>query len=116
MIAKLIVRAHTREEAITKMERALDEFIVEGIKTTVPFHQWLLRQEDFRDGNFDTGWLGKQTLPTAIIAASGSVAPRYLPAQTGSVTLGIPTKADQSNTNTPSKPKNHSNRFSASLS
>ena len=46
------------------MERALDEFIVEGIHTTVPFHQWLLKQEDFREGNFDTGWLANQTLPT----------------------------------------------------
>jgi acetyl-CoA carboxylase biotin carboxylase subunit len=63
MIAKLIVRAPTRTEAITKMERALDEFIVEGIKTTVPFHQWLLKQEDFRTGDFDTAWLGKQELP-----------------------------------------------------
>ena len=63
MIAKLIVRAPSRTEAITKMERALDEFIVEGIKTTVPFHQWLLRQEDFRTGDFDTGWLAKQELP-----------------------------------------------------
>ena len=63
MIAKLIVRAPTRKEAITKMERALNEFIVEGVKTTVPFHQWLMQQEDFRAGNFDTAWLGKQTLP-----------------------------------------------------
>ncbi len=63
MIAKLIVRAPTRKEAITKMERALNEFIVEGVKTTVPFHQWLMKQEDFRSGNFDTAWLGKQTLP-----------------------------------------------------
>ncbi|OAV43095.1 acetyl-CoA carboxylase biotin carboxylase subunit [Lewinella sp. 4G2] len=63
MIAKLIVRAPTRKEAITKMERALDEFIIEGVKTTVPFHQWLMKQEDFRQGNFDTGWLGKQELP-----------------------------------------------------
>jgi len=63
MIAKLIVRAPTREEAITKMERALDEFIIEGVKTTVPFHQWLMKQKDFRDGNFDTGWLGQQDLP-----------------------------------------------------
>jgi acetyl-CoA carboxylase biotin carboxylase subunit len=57
MIAKLIVRAQTREECITKMERALDEFIVEGIKTTVPFHQKLMRNEDFRAGNFHTGFL-----------------------------------------------------------
>ncbi len=63
MIAKLIVRAPTRQEAITKMERALDEFIIEGVKTTVPFHQWLMKQQDFRDGNFDTGWLGQQELP-----------------------------------------------------
>lgn len=63
MIAKLIVRAPTRKEAITKMERALNEFIIEGVKTTVPFHQWLMKQEDFRNGDFDTAWLGKQELP-----------------------------------------------------
>jgi len=57
MIAKLIVRARTRDEAITKMERALDEFIVEGVKTTVPFHQKLMQNEDFRRGNFHTGFL-----------------------------------------------------------
>jgi acetyl-CoA carboxylase, biotin carboxylase subunit len=57
MIAKLITRAQTREEAITKMERALDEFIIEGIKSTVPFHQKLMKNEDFRKGNFHTGFL-----------------------------------------------------------
>lgn len=57
MIAKLIVKAQTREEAITKMERALDEFIVEGIKTTIPFHKQLMKNEDFRNGNFDTGFM-----------------------------------------------------------
>jgi acetyl-CoA carboxylase, biotin carboxylase subunit len=57
MIAKLIVRAQTREECITKMERALDEFIIEGVKTTVPFHQKLMKNEDFRNGNFHTGFL-----------------------------------------------------------
>ncbi|MBP7273237.1 MAG: ATP-grasp domain-containing protein, partial [Saprospiraceae bacterium] len=57
MIAKLICKARTREECITKMERALDEFIVEGIKTTVPFHQRLMRDEQFRAGNFHTGFL-----------------------------------------------------------
>ncbi len=57
MIAKLITRAQTREECITKMERALDEFIVEGLKTTVPFHQKLMKNEDFRKGNFHTGFL-----------------------------------------------------------
>ena len=57
MIAKLIVKAQTREEAIKKMSRALDEFIVEGIKTTVPFHQKLMKDEKFRNGMFDTGFL-----------------------------------------------------------
>ncbi len=57
MIAKLIVRAQTRAECVTKMERALDEFIIEGVKTTVPFHQKLMRNEDFRNGNYNTGFL-----------------------------------------------------------
>lgn len=57
MIAKLICKAQTREECITKMQRALDEFIIEGIKTTVPFHQQLMRNERFRKGQFDTGFM-----------------------------------------------------------
>lgn len=57
MIAKLICRAPTREECITKMERALDEFIIEGVKTTVPFHKRLMKDQNFRDGNFHTGFL-----------------------------------------------------------
>ena len=57
MIAKLIVRAQTREEAITKMQRALDEFIIEGIKTTIPFHKALMKNEKFRAGDFDTGFM-----------------------------------------------------------
>lgn len=57
MIAKLICRAQTREECITKMERALDEFIIEGVKTTIPFHKQLMKDEHFRSGNFHTGFL-----------------------------------------------------------
>ena len=57
MIAKLICRAQTREECIKKMQRALDEFIVEGIQTTIPFHKALMRDEEFRKGNFHTGFL-----------------------------------------------------------
>jgi acetyl-CoA carboxylase biotin carboxylase subunit len=57
MIAKIICKAQTREEVILKMQRALDEFIVEGIKTTVPFHQRLLRDEKFIAGDFNTGFL-----------------------------------------------------------
>ncbi|MEZ4948992.1 MAG: hypothetical protein R2784_06325 [Saprospiraceae bacterium] len=57
MIAKLICRARTREECLTKMERALDEFVVEGIKTTIPFHKKLMKDPEFRTGNFHTGFL-----------------------------------------------------------
>ena len=57
LIAKLICKAQTREECITKMQRALDEFIIEGIKTTIPFHKKLMRDENFRKGNFDTSFL-----------------------------------------------------------
>ena len=61
MIAKLIVHADTREEAIARMQRALDEFIVVGIKTTIPFHKQLLRTEEFKSGRFDTGFLDRFT-------------------------------------------------------
>lgn len=57
MIAKLITVAQTREEAISKMERALDEFVIEGIKTTIPFHQELMKDENFRKGNYTTKFL-----------------------------------------------------------
>ncbi len=57
LIAKLICKAETREECITKMQRALDEFIIEGVKTTVPFHQKLMMDEKFRKGTFHTGFL-----------------------------------------------------------
>ena len=57
MIAKLITVAQTREEAITKMERALEEYYVEGVKTTIPFHIQLMKDKDFRAGNFNTGFM-----------------------------------------------------------
>lgn len=57
LIAKLICRARTREECIDKMQRALDEFIAEGIKTTVPFHIKLMKDPQFRAGNFNTGFI-----------------------------------------------------------
>jgi acetyl-CoA carboxylase biotin carboxylase subunit len=57
MIGKLIVAAFSREEVISKMERALDEFIIEGIKTTIPFHQRLMKNERFRAGDFNTKFL-----------------------------------------------------------
>lgn len=57
MISKLIVSAQTREEAILKMKRALDEYIIEGIKTTIPFHQKLMDNKKFREGDFTTKFM-----------------------------------------------------------
>jgi acetyl-CoA carboxylase biotin carboxylase subunit len=57
MIGKLIVTARTRAEVIAKMERALDEFIVEGIKTTIPFHRKLMENEIFRSGIYSTKFI-----------------------------------------------------------
>jgi acetyl-CoA carboxylase biotin carboxylase subunit len=57
LVAKLIVRGKTREEAIDKMYHSLDEFIIEGIQTTIPFHKKLMQNEDFRSGRFDTGFV-----------------------------------------------------------
>ena len=57
MIAKLISTAQTREEAISKMKRALDEFIIEGIKTTIPFHSKLMQHTDYISGNYTTKFM-----------------------------------------------------------
>ena len=57
MIGKIIAVARTREEAINTMSRALSEYVIEGIKTTIPFHQQLMRNEAFRKGNFNTKFL-----------------------------------------------------------
>ncbi len=57
MIAKLIAVAQTREEAIDTMSRALSEYVIEGIKTTIPFHVQLMQNEDFRSGNFTTKFM-----------------------------------------------------------
>ena len=57
MIAKLIAVAQTREEAIDTMYRALSEYVIEGIKTTIPFHRQLMKNEDFRKGNFTTKFM-----------------------------------------------------------
>jgi len=57
MIGKLIVTAQSREEAIVRMKRALQEFVIEGIKTTIPFHIYMMDNEDFKSGNFTTKFL-----------------------------------------------------------
>lgn len=57
MIAKLITTAQSREEAIYKMKRALDEFVIEGVKTTIPFHRQLMEHPDFVAGNYTTAFM-----------------------------------------------------------
>ncbi len=57
LIAKLIVHGADRAEAIAKMERALSQFIVQGIHTSIPLHQAIFQDEDFREGKFDTGFM-----------------------------------------------------------
>jgi acetyl-CoA carboxylase biotin carboxylase subunit len=57
MIAKLITTAQTRQEAINKMKRALDEFVIEGIKTTIPFHRQLMEEPDYVAGNYTTKFM-----------------------------------------------------------
>ena len=57
LVGKLIVWGESREDAIEKMERALGEFKIEGIKTTIPVHQRILHSDDFRSGKFSTEWL-----------------------------------------------------------
>ncbi|MBI4690801.1 MAG: acetyl-CoA carboxylase biotin carboxylase subunit [Nitrospirae bacterium] len=59
LIAKIIVHGRNREEAISRMKRALDEFIIEGIKTTTPFHKKVCSHQNFLKGEFDTGFIEK---------------------------------------------------------
>ncbi|WP_186670556.1 acetyl-CoA carboxylase biotin carboxylase subunit [Sporosarcina sp. BP05] len=62
MVAKLIVHADTRDEAVARMKRALDEFIIEGVETTIPFHLRLMDNEVFKSGDFDTKFLEKYSI------------------------------------------------------
>jgi acetyl-CoA carboxylase biotin carboxylase subunit len=57
MVAKLIVTARTREEVIVRMKRALQEFVIEGVKTTIPFHIKLMDDPQFKEGKFTTKFL-----------------------------------------------------------
>lgn len=57
LIAKLVVFAQTREGAVSKMASALDEFVIEGVKTTIPFHRQVMQNEKFKSGKFDTSFL-----------------------------------------------------------
>lgn len=60
LLAKLIVHAESREESIRRMNRALDEFIIEGVKTTIPLHQQIMNDKNFVENNYDTTYLDKK--------------------------------------------------------
>lgn len=62
LIAKLIVHADCREDAIKRMARALDEYIIEGIKTSIPLHKAIMANKDFIEGNIDTSFLDRTVL------------------------------------------------------
>jgi acetyl/propionyl-CoA carboxylase alpha subunit len=66
MISKLITWAGTREHAMQRMRRALAEYQVRGIRTTIPFFQWILEDEDFKAGRFDTGFIDRKLGKTAL--------------------------------------------------
>ena len=64
-MAKVIAYGRDRDEAIARMTRALDTFVVEGIYTSIPLHQKIMADADFRAGNFDTNFIKRFTGPAA---------------------------------------------------
>ncbi len=60
MIGKLIVHGRNRDEAIRRLNRAIVETVVDGVKTTLPLHQWIINQEAFITGNYNIHWLEKE--------------------------------------------------------
>ena len=67
MLGKLIVHAQNREEARHRMLRALTEYLIDGVRTTIPFHRWMLQRKEFAAGEFDTGFIDREfkgTTPT----------------------------------------------------
>lgn len=86
MIVKLIVRGSTWDETVKRMSRALDEFMIRGIKTTIPYLRNIMKDEDFRAGNFDTGYIDRRTEllrysehgePTDLVAAISAAIAAY---------------------------------------
>ena len=57
MIAKLIVYGEDRDTCLARLDRALSEFVIEGIKTTIPFYQEIIKEEEFLKGNYDIHWV-----------------------------------------------------------
>ncbi|MBI5286264.1 MAG: acetyl-CoA carboxylase biotin carboxylase subunit, partial [Deltaproteobacteria bacterium] len=86
MVAKLVVRGMTWEEVVARMHRSLEEFVVRGVKTTIPFLRKIMHDEDFRKGNFDTGYIDRKPElldydefedPTDLVAAVSAAIAAY---------------------------------------
>jgi acetyl-CoA/propionyl-CoA carboxylase biotin carboxyl carrier protein len=73
MIAKLIVWDETRERALMKASRVLDEYVVEGVPTTIEFHKWVMKHPEFVEGNYSTSFIGKNFKTEYIKAFDGSL-------------------------------------------
>ena len=101
LVAKVITWGATRDEALARMLRALEEYAIEGIETTIPFHIWVMRDENFRRGSFNTSYIDqhytakageerrKVPVDVAVIAATiahlqSRSTPAHRPASTGS--------------------------------
>lgn len=69
MIAKLITYAHDREASIERMKRAIDEYRITGVRTTLPFCRFVMGHEAFRSGNFDTGFVGRYFTPDVLVSS-----------------------------------------------
>ena len=80
MISKLTAWAPTREAAIERMERALEEYEIAGVNTTIPFCQFVMRHNAFREGTFDTGFVGQHFAPEALAPMESEAAAAALSA------------------------------------
>ena len=80
MFAKLIVSGHDRDTARLRMLRALDEFRVEGVPTTIPVHRWILESKEFRAGRHTTTWL-ERALAEVTLPAHPDLSPSGAPPQ-----------------------------------
>ncbi|MCK4738339.1 MAG: acetyl-CoA carboxylase biotin carboxylase subunit, partial [Deltaproteobacteria bacterium] len=86
MIVKLIINGGTWEEVLARMDRALEEFVIRGVKTTIPYLRNIVNEEDFKAGNFDTGYIDRKPElmkyyeyeePTDIVAAVSAAIAAY---------------------------------------
>jgi acetyl-CoA carboxylase biotin carboxylase subunit len=103
LIAKLITWGVDRESAISRMSRALREYIIEGIKTTIPFHLWVMRDPNFASGNFDTSYIDRHYLGKEVRAR------REIPPEVAIIAASI--SAMESRTGTRTQPRSRGSRW-----